>query len=231
MKAQSNQSIRVGIVEDDMDFLHALEGTVADASDMTLTAMASTRYAGLQMLAGVPCDVLVVDLGLPDGSGIDVIAAAALQWPDCAVMVSTNFGDELHVMRAIEAGAAGYLLKHTEPSCLAGEIRSIFHGGSPISPIIARQMLARFRHLPPVPPAPALPAAPAAGAPVAAHLSPREQQVLELITKGFTTEEIAQLMQVSSHTVLTFIRRTYRKLKVNSRAEAIYEAKILGLLG
>nr|WP_315392934.1 response regulator transcription factor [uncultured Duganella sp.] len=234
MNATSPHLIRVGIVEDDMDFLHALEGTVTAAGDMVLTAVASTRHGGLQMLAGVPCDVLVVDLGLPDGSGIDVIAAAAHQWPDCAVMVSTNFGDELHVMQSIEAGAAGYLLKHTEPACLAGEIRSIFQGGSPISPIIARQMLARFRHLPPAPPAPAAPAAPAAGGAggaVPAHLSPREQQVLELITKGFTTEEIAQLMQVSSHTVLTFIRRTYRKLKVNSRAEAIYEAKILGLLG
>lgn len=132
-----------------MEFLHALEGTVAGAADMVLAAAASTRHAGLQMLDGHACDVLVVDLGLPDGSGIDVIGAAATHWPRCAVMVSTNFGDELHVMRAIEAGAAGYLLKHTKPGGLADEIRSIFHGGSPISPIIARQMLTRFRHLPP----------------------------------------------------------------------------------
>ena len=213
-----------------MDFLHAMEGTIAASDDLVLAAAASTRQAGLQMIAGAACDVLVVDLGLPDGSGIDVITAAALQWPECAVMVSTNFGDELHVMRAIEAGAAGYLLKHTEPGCLAGEIRSIYHGGSPISPIIARQMLARFRHLPPVRQVPVKAAAPVEALPMRTQLSPREQQVLELITKGFTTEEIAGLMEVSSHTVLTFIRRTYRKLKVNSRAEAIYEAKMLGLL-
>jgi DNA-binding NarL/FixJ family response regulator len=225
-----HQPIRVGIVEDDMDFLHALEGTVAAADDMVLAAAASTRHAGLQMLAGRACDVLVVDLGLPDGSGIDVIGAAACQWPDCAVMVSTIFGDELHVMRAIEAGAAGYLLKHTKPGGLAEEIRSIFQGGSPISPIIARQMLTRFRHLPPVRQALAQSATAPEAQPLHTQLSPREQQVLELITKGFTTEEIAGLMRVSSHTVLTFIRRTYRKLKVNSRAEAIYEAKMLGLL-
>ncbi|USX24021.1 response regulator transcription factor [Oxalobacteraceae bacterium OTU3CINTB1] len=230
MTTTSIHPIRVGIVEDDMDFLHALEGTVAGAADMVLAAAASTRHAGLQMLDGRACDVLVVDLGLPDGSGIDVIGAAASHWPDCAVMVSTNFGDELHVMRAIEAGAAGYLLKHTKPGGLADEIRSIFQGGSPISPIIARQMLTRFRHLPPVRQALARSAADADTQPLRTQLSPREQQVLELITKGFTTEEIAGLMAVSSHTVLTFIRRTYRKLKVNSRAEAIYEAKMLGLL-
>jgi DNA-binding NarL/FixJ family response regulator len=230
MTPTSTHPIRVGIVEDDMDFLHALEGTVAGAADMVLAAAASTRHAGLQMLDGRACDVLVVDLGLPDGSGIDVIDAAASHWPDCAVMVSTNFGDELHVMRAIEAGAAGYLLKHSNPGGLADAIRSIFQGGSPISPIIARQMLTRFRHLPPVRQALAKCVAPADAQPLRTQLSPREQQVLELITKGFTTEEIAGLMAVSSHTVLTFIRRTYRKLKVNSRAEAIYEAKMLGLL-
>ncbi|SFL54751.1 two component transcriptional regulator, LuxR family [Rugamonas rubra] len=213
-----------------MDFLNALVGAVADAADLVLAGSASTRRAGLELLEQAACDVLVVDLGLPDGSGIDVIRAAGLKWPACAVMVSTNFGDELHVMRSIEAGAAGYLLKHAEPAGLAEEIRSIHQGGSPISPLIARQMLTRFRHLSPAP-APAQGVADGAEPALRAQLSPREQEVLELITKGFTTDEIAALMGVSSHTVLTFIRRTYRKLKVNSRAEAIYEARAQGLLG
>lgn len=214
-----------------MDFLNALVGAVADAADLVLAGSASTRRAGLDLLEQAACDVLVVDLGLPDGSGIDVIRAAGLKWPDCAVMVSTNFGDELHVMRSIEAGAAGYLLKHAEPAGLAEEIRSIHQGGSPISPLIARQMLTRFRHLVPAQQAPAQGVADGTEPALRAQLSPREQEVLELITKGFTADEIAALMGVSSHTVLTFIRRTYRKLKVNSRAEAIYEARAQGLLG
>lgn len=230
MTVPTAPGIRIGIVEDDMDFLHALSATVAAAGDLVLVATASTRREGLRMLEQAACDVLVVDLGLPDGSGIDIIRAAALRWPDCAIMVSTNFGDELHVMRSIEAGAAGYLLKHADAADLAGEIRSIYQGGSPISPLIARQMLSRFRQLIPARQALAQGVASDAAPELRVQLSRREQEVLELITKGFTTDEIAGLMQVSSHTVLTFIRRTYRKLKVNSRAEAIFEARAQGLL-
>ena len=213
--------ISVAIVEDDMDFLGALSATVTAAPDLRLAATACTRREGLQLLTEEPVDVLVVDLGLPDGSGIDVIRAAAVRWPDCALMVSTNFGDESHVMRSIEAGAAGYLLKHATADSLLEAIRSIHLGGSPISPLIARQMLLRFRDVLPTQ-RPTMDGTPAA---LQTQLSPREREVLQLITKGFTTDEIAILMEVSSHTVLTFIRRIYRKLKVNSRAEAIYEAR------
>ena len=245
--------IRVAIVEDDMDFLNALAATIDAADDMVLAVTASTRKDGLLIFEREAVDVLVVDLGLPDGSGIDIIQSASQCWPDCAVMVSTNFGDESHVMRSIEAGAAGYLLKHAEPASLASEIRSIHEGGSPISPLIARQMLMRFRHAKPAPvvsvshsainsatnsvasglPSPSRNAqGDGAQGSVAApiSLSQREQEVLELITKGFTADEIARLMQVSHHTVLTFIRRIYRKLNVKSKAEAIYEARAQGLL-
>lgn len=221
MPAIPPPTISVAIVEDDMDFLGALSATVTAAPDLRLAATACTRREGLLLLTQDPVDVLVVDLGLPDGSGIDVIRAASVRWPDCALMVSTNFGDESHVMRSIEAGAAGYLLKHARADSLADAIRSIHLGGSPISPLIARQMLLRFREALPAQRALGDEAAPA----LQAQLSPREREVLQLITKGFTTDEIAVLMGVSSHTVLTFIRRIYRKLKVNSRAEAIYEAR------
>ena len=174
------------------------------------------------MLQNAPADVLVVDLGLPDGSGIDVIHAAHRLWPDCGVMVSTVFGDEAHVIQSIEAGATGYLLKDSAPENMLGEIRSLNSGGSPISPMIARQLLLRFQQH--------FPAQPAATEKDAVTLSAREKEVLDLVTKGFTANEIAELMQVSRHTVLTFVRRIYRKLKVTSKAEAIYEARNQGLL-
>lgn len=222
MHPPMTRPISVAIVEDDMEFLTALCATITAAPDLTLAGTACTRHDGLQLLGKAAADVLVVDLGLPDGSGIDVIRAASLRWPSCALMVSTNFGDESHVMRSIEAGAAGYLLKHARSDSLAEEIRSIHRGESPISPLIARQMLMRFRNMPTQRPA----EAGADNPPVQqTPLSPREREVLQLITKGFTTEEIAALIEVSSHTVLTFIRRIYRKLNVNSRAEAIYEAR------
>lgn len=192
---------------------------------MRLAATAGSRADGLALLQGPPMNVLLVDLGLPDGSGIDVIRAATQHWPDCAVMVSTHFGDETHVIRSIEAGAAGYLLKDSSHAKIVDEIRSLASGGSPISPIIARQVLARFR-----------PGAPAAGTSgdrpddTQQTLSAREKEVLDLITKGFTAHEIARLMDLSHFTVRTFVRRIYAKLKVSSKAEAIYEARNRGLL-
>ena len=218
-------SIRVVLVEDDVNFQNALMHAIEAAPDMTLLRVAGTRAQGLQMLDDIAADVLLVDLGLPDGSGIDVIRAAHVKQPGCNIMVSTTFGDEIHVMESLEAGASGYLLKDSEPQKMVFEIRSLYAGGSPISPLIARQILKRFRDeniltnsSQPVPEK------------VRTALSLREKEVLEYITKGFTSDEIAELMSVSRHTVLTYVRRIYAKLEVNSKAEAIYEARSQGLL-
>ncbi|WP_034378707.1 response regulator transcription factor [Herbaspirillum sp. CF444] len=236
--------IHVAIVEDDPGFRDALSKVVQVAPDMKLAGMAGTRAEGLAMLQGPPADVLLVDLGLPDGSGIDVIVAAVTQWPSCNIMVSTTFGDETHVMRSIEAGAAGYLLKDSSPAKMIDEIRSLASGGSPISPIIARQVLARFRGAAAPSTAAASGTTGMAGTTAANQrsagtrgqeeasvlLSVREKEVLDYITRGFTAQEIAKLMQLSPFTVRTFVRRIYSKLKVTSKTEAIYEARTLGLL-
>lgn len=217
--------IRVALVEDDVNFQNALTLAIQAAPDMALLSVAGTRGQGLQMLEQVQPDVLLVDLGLPDGSGIDVIREAHAKQPACNIMVCTTFGDEFHVMQSLEAGAAGYLLKDSSPERMVFEIRSLYGGGSPISPLIARQILMRFRQ---------------DGKPAAyverrsdrqpATLSSREMEVLEFITKGFTTDEIAALIKVSRHTVLTYVRRIYAKLEVNSKTEAVYEARKQGLL-
>jgi len=227
MKHTETRPIHVAIVEDDPDFSHALSLVVRESPDMQLVGRAGTQAEGLALLSGPPADVLLVDLGLPDGSGIAVIRAAAQHWPSCSIMVSTNFGDETHVMRSIEAGAAGYLLKDSSPAKMSDEIRSLANGGSPISPIIARQVLARFRNPPAAQPASASSGAGGDGPP---PLSQREKEVLDYITKGFTVHEIANLMQLSHFTVRTFVRRIYSKLKVTSKAEAIFEARTQGLL-
>jgi DNA-binding NarL/FixJ family response regulator len=186
-----------------------------------------TRFAGLRLLEKPAVDVLLVDIGLPDGSGIDVIAAAKRHWPACAIMVNTTFADEAHVMASIEAGAVGYLLKDCSRQTMIKEIRNLQDGGSPISPLIARQILMRFRGA--IEPAPAAQTVPTPQ-PEQVRLSTREAEVLAYITKGFTAQEIADLLQISQHTVLTFIRRIYTKLNVRSRTEAIYEARQQGLL-
>jgi len=222
---QNPPLIHVAIVEDDLGFRRALAEAIEGTQDIRLAAAAGTRAEGLAMLQGAPADVLLVDLGLPDGSGIDVIKAAAQLWGSCAVMVSTNFGDETHVIRSIEAGASGYLLKDSTPARIVEEIRSVASGGSPISPIIARQVLARFRQI-----GTGGTSRSATPDDTQQLLSVREKEVLELITKGFTANEIARLMSLSPFTVRSFVRRIYSKLNVTSKAEAIYEARNQGIL-
>jgi len=211
--------LRVTIVEDDASFQASFVAALEAAEDMVLHAVAQNVAQAMALLDGPPSDILVVDLGLPDGSGIEVIRAAHNAWPACGIMVSTTFADDRHVIPSIEAGAAGYLLKDSTASRMADDIRTLHSGGSPISPRIARKILLRF-----MPPS-RLPLAPRQ--PI---LSPREQQALELITKGFSYDEIAELMGVTRNTVMTFVRRIYHKLEVTSKAEAIFEARNHGLL-
>lgn len=226
LRLQHGFIIRVALVEDDVNFQHTLIKAIQAAPDMSLLSISCTRAQGLLALDQMQADVLLVDLGLPDGCGIDVIHAAHAKWPDCNIMVCTTFGDEQHVMQSIEAGASGYLLKDSTPDRMAFEIRSLYSGGSPISPIIARQILMRFRHDDKCVTAKKTFVSDKQCTP----LSAREKEVLEYITKGFTSDEISNLMQVSRHTVLTYVRRIYAKLEVNSRTEAIYEAHYQGLL-
>lgn len=222
----SSNLIRVALVDDDLDFQMAVADALAMASDVTLQSVAGTMADGLILLNGSQVDVLIVDLGLPDGSGIEIIKAAHEKWPECNLMVSTTFGDELHVMQSLEAGATGYILKDSDPVNLINEIKSLHSGGSPISPLIARKILTHFCS--DAKKTTAQDVSALASSPVS--LSKREQEVLEYITKGFSSNEIASLLEVSPHTILTFVRRIYTKLKVTSKTEAIYEARNQGLL-
>jgi DNA-binding NarL/FixJ family response regulator len=225
--SSQNALIRVAIVEDDPRTRDALAKAIQQAPDMTLLWSEHTCQAALSALSRPAADVLVVDLGLPDGSGIDVIRSAHQRWPSCHVMVSTIFGDEYHVLQSIEAGAHGYLLKDSPAEAMADEIRLLHGGGSPVSPMIARLILSRLRSDGVTS---AEPASPRPSARTGVTMSPRETEVLELITKGFTYEEIAQRMGVTRHTVQTFVRRIYAKLEVGSKIEAINAAREQGLL-
>ncbi len=193
---------------------------IARASDMRLSWTASSITEAHQQLEHAAPDVLLVDLGLPDGSGLAVISEAKKRYPDCEVMVISVFGDEETVVAAIEAGATGYLLKDALPELFLNTIREVHAGGSPISPSIARILLSRARARRLTAPA----------APDGEQLAEREIQILALVAKGFNFAEIGQLLSISSNTVKTHVYRIYRKLSVHSRGEAVFEAKKLGLL-
>ena len=214
-------SIDVAIVEDDAAPRERYTDLIASATDIRLLWTAHTAAEALRLLESGAPHVLLVDLGLPDASGLQVIARAKARHPECEVMVVSVFGDEEHVVGAIAAGASGYLLKDALADSFLNTIRELRGGGSPISPSIARIVLNRAR--------PAAPSA-AAGQPPECELAEREQQILALVAKGFNFQEIGRLLEVSPNTVKTHIYRIYRKLSVHSRGEAVFEAKRLGLL-
>ncbi|MBK8738147.1 MAG: response regulator transcription factor [Betaproteobacteria bacterium] len=218
--------IRVLLVEDEPGFAERFADIVRSDPEFELIGIAPNCAAARAVLAVEKPDILLADLGLPDGSGIDIIRETAARYPDCDIMVVSVFGDEDHVLASIEAGAAGYVLKDSIPEEFLGLLRQLRAGGSPITPVIARKLLTRFK----ADSARGAEAkAPAADAPPGV-LSPRETEVLTYIAKGFSFNEIAELLGMSAHTVTTHVKRIYQKLAVHSRGEAVYEATQMGLL-
>jgi DNA-binding NarL/FixJ family response regulator len=213
--------ISVMLVEDDPEFLGRFATIIAGAPDLSLFSAVSDGASARRALECRAPDVLLVDIGLPDMSGIDIVREVRGRHPQTDVMVVTVFGDEEHVVASIEAGATGYLLKDSLPQEIVGAIRELRAGGSPITPIIARRLLDRFRS--PPSPSPSLPDEFNA-------LSPRESEALSYIAKGFTFSEIAGFMNVSTHTVTAHVKKIYQKLEVHSGGEAVYEATRMGLL-
>jgi DNA-binding NarL/FixJ family response regulator len=216
------------IVEDEPCFRNVLSSAVLATEDLALAASATDLAEGLRLLVRYKPDVLLVDIGLPDGSGIDLIRYAAKHLPNCESMVVTVFADDEVVIQCIEAGATGYLLKDSSDLDIVRQIRLLLDGGSPISPAIARRLLHRVgRHgNDPAGGASAASAPPAS----AITLSEQEHAVLSLCSRGFSYREIAELMDVTTCTVETYVKRIYRKLQVHSKTEALFEARKLGLV-
>ncbi len=211
------------IVEDEQELMHRFSKAVLADDSLSLAAAVASGAAALAVLSDMSPDVLLLDLGLPDMHGIEVIRHVARHHPTCDVLVVTMFGDDQHVFDALEAGATGYLLKDSGLKRIAASIHDLRAGGSPISPSIARRVLARLR---------TEPAAWASTdqAPAPSVLTPREIDLLKLTAKGLSFNSIGELLDISPHTVVAHVKNIYRKLAVHSRGEAVYEAKQMGLL-
>lgn len=173
--------------------------------------------SGMRALERYRPKLLLVDLGLPDGEGTQLIAVAAKMEPRPEVLVISSLGDESHVVRALEAGASGYLLKDETPEAIGVAALKVLDGESPISPAIAVHLLKRFRPV-------------AAPTPQEHPLSDREVDILKLIAKGLRHDEVADTLGLRYSTVVSYVRDIYRKLAVHSRTEALFEARQLGLL-
>lgn len=209
--------MRVMIVEDDRATRERFANAIARDLRMTLAAAVGTGREAIARLPAARPDVLLVDLGLPDVHGTEVIRHAARELPECDIMVITMFGDEANVLASIEAGAAGYLLKDCGDPDLVAQVLELRAGGAPMSPGVARMVLKRLR------------IAPDAREPVG-DLTPREIEVLGLLARGYTYAEVGEHLGITRHTVCSHIKNSYRKLSVRSAAQAVARAAELELL-
>ncbi len=220
-------AISVALVEDDAGTRERLARALEQTSRLCLAHVADTGQEMLDWLGNNSVDVLLVDLGLPDLHGLEVIRRARAMSPGTEVMVITMFGDEANMMRAFEAGARGYLLKDGTEDDLVGHVLSLHAGGSPMTPIIARQLLAR---LAPAQLTASLPLAPPGKSGRYDVLTGREHEILVKLSRGYTYIEVARLLEIAPSTVQSHVKNIYSKLAVRSKAEAIFEAHQLGLL-
>lgn len=211
---------RVLLVEDDEPvrtrFARILEGW----DEGSLIAACGTLLDAMQVLGREPVDLLITDLRLPDGNGIEAIQRLKAVSPDAEAMVISVLADERTVLDAIEAGAAGYLHKDAYALDLLEAVNDLLAGRSPISSSIARLLVRRLasqegNERPPSAPS---------------NLTAREMDILINIARGLTYEEIAACLEISKHTVPVHVRNIYRKLSVNNRSQAVFEARERGIL-
>ena len=206
---------RIIIVEDDARLRNYAIGALSAAADLAVVGDAANLADGLPLVEMTP-DLALLDLGLPDGSGVQMIEAIRAQVPQCRVLVFTVFEDRASVLGTLKAGADGYILKDTSADLLLAHVRATLAGETPISARAASHLLSLVRDEPVVEASAATPDAP--------HLSPRERELLEYLARGLSRKEAARIMNLSPHTVAEYVQGIYRKLQVKSRGEAVFEA-------
>jgi len=216
------QIYKILLVEDDVPTRNRFRDVINSHSALEVTAAVGSISEAIEILELQQPDVMLTDLGLPDGDGTLLIKDIYQRGYSTDVMVITVFGDERHIVGALEAGATGYILKDGTSDYIGNSIIQLINGGSPISAPIARVLLKRFNQIETN--------IPEASNTVVPHLTARESEVLDLLAKGYSFNEIAELLEISSHTVTSHVKHIYRKLAVKSRSEAVFEAFQLGLV-
>jgi DNA-binding NarL/FixJ family response regulator len=181
----------------------------------------SRVHDAIELVAAVKFDLALVDLGLPDGSGVDVVTRLRDMQPEAQSVVVTIHDDDEHLFPALQAGAFGYILKEQARELITEQLQRISQGEPPLSPSIARRVMAYFSaKSKPQPNNHAMPNV---------SLTDRESEVLLRVAKGYTLPEIGVQLGLSRHTIADYVKQIYRKLNVSSRAEAALEAQRLGL--
>jgi len=215
---------RILLIEDDTPVRERLASIIIGWSGGKLVAACGGLAEAMPVIRNQPVDLLITDLNLPDGHGVQAIRMLRTSQPTAEAMVISVLADDRNVIEAIEAGATGYLLKDSDPIDIVDAITELLAGHSPISSAIARTIVRRLggsrsETKPDVMTTEA-----------AQPLTPREMDILWGIAKGFTYGELAERLEISKQTVPVHIKHIYRKLQANNRSEAVYEASRRGLI-
>lgn len=205
------------VVEDHDDTRSWWLEHISDAFPQAEARGAVTLEEARALLANGRFSLALIDINLPDGSGIDLVREIALSPADTHCVITTIFDDDAHIFAALQAGAKGYLIKEQPLPQQIEQLRSVFEGEPPLSPGIARRILAYFSRQ-------------GQASSETEALTPRENEVLQLIAKGFSRPEVARLLGLTTNTVAGYTKIIYQKLNVSSRAEAVYEGLRLGLI-
>jgi len=240
--APPTPAIRVFVVEDQTKILKNQLRLFEGHPDIDIVGTALSGEAALEEVPRQMPDVLLLDLGLPRMSGIDVTREVKARFPKIEILIFTIFDEEDKVLEAVKAGASGYLLKGAPVDKIIEAIKEVRAGGTVIQPNLARRLLRHFRVdpdsgpvptapvAPPGPPPEATPMAPSQQEPVLKPLSDREREILQLIAKGVSNSEAAGLLSLSKATIRTHLEHIYRKLEVTNRVEAVTEGIRKGLI-
>lgn len=200
--------IRVMVVEDDDAIRNGLHLLIDGSDGYSCVASCRTAEEALEIFPGLLPDVVLMDINLPGMSGIECIICIKNSWPEVQVMMLTVFDNSEEIFKSLSAGATGYLLKKTPPAKLLEAIRELAAGGSPMSGEIARKVVQTF-------------ARPVFHSVSSVSLTPREEEILSYLSKGFLYKEIASELFISIETVRTYVRKIYQKLQVRTRTEAL----------
>lgn len=216
MPAEKTGPITVVVVEDEPKILRSQLNLLRGFDEIEVVGQATSGTDAVERIRALKPDVVLLDLGLPGIDGIEVTKRLRAELPHIEVLIFTIFDDEEKVLAAIRAGASGYLLKGMEAQRIVQAIQEVHKGGSVVQPQLARRLLRHFQRQPSLK--------------NTTPLSPREQEILVLISKGLSNPQVASTLGVSRATVRTHLEHIYAKLDVSNRTEAVTEGIKKGLI-
>jgi DNA-binding NarL/FixJ family response regulator len=204
----NSHPIRVAMIEDDEEIRSNIGDAIAANEDFRLVGTYRDAESALKSLAGVNPHVVLMDINLPGMDGVQCVRRLKGAMPEVQFLMLTVYQDSTLLIQSLMAGASGYLLKRTSPEKLLSAIREVCAGGAPMTPEMARRVVQHFQAAP-------------SRSPEVACLTPRERDVLDQLTRGFSYKEAADNLHIGTGTLQSYIHNIYEKLRVHSRTEAV----------